>query len=59
MLTKELGPEAMSYNPPYCYAWDTFSINGSDQIVLGLGNRMVLRYKKKGLVVQEIHGELH
>jgi len=49
----------MSYNPPYCYAWDTFTIGGSEQVVLGLGNGMVTRFKKKGFVLEEMHSELH
>ena len=24
LLVNEIGQEAMSYNPPFCYAWDTF-----------------------------------
>jgi len=29
-LASELGQEALSYNPPFCYAWDTLNLNGSE-----------------------------
>ena len=29
-LINEIGEQAMSYNPPYCYAWDTINVEGSD-----------------------------
>lgn len=49
----------MSYNPPFCYAWDTFVQNGEEHLVMGLGNGMVLRYTKKGLSCEEMHGQVH
>ncbi len=49
ILQNELGSEAMSYNPPFCYAWDTFESNGAEHIILGLGNGMLMRYKRKAL----------
>lgn len=58
-IMNEIGENAMSYNPPYCYSWDTFTVGQSDQIVLGLGNGMVTRFKRKGLVLEEMHSELH
>ena len=48
----------MSYNPPFCYAWDSFEANG-ENLVLGLGNGMLLRFRKNGLKCEEIHGEVH
>ena len=56
MLQNELGDEGMSYNPPFCYAWDTFEQNGQEHLVMGLGNGMLLRYKRKGLQCEEMHG---
>ena len=58
LLLNELGQEAMSYNPPFCYAWDSFEANG-EHLVLGLGNGMLLRFRKNGLKCEEIHGEVH
>ena len=47
----------MSYNPPFCYAWDSFiDKTGAEHLVLGLGNGMLLRYRRKCLTVEEIHG---
>ena len=58
VLINEIGQDAMNYNPPFCYAWDTFEFNG-EHIVLGLGNGMLVRYRKKGLKCEEIHAEVH
>lgn len=60
MLQNELGAEGMSYNPPFCYAWDTFvDKEQAEHLVMGLGNGMVLRYKRKGLACEEMHGNVH
>ena len=58
LLLNELGQEAMSYNPPFCYSWDCFDVGG-ENLIMGLGNGMLLRYKKSGLKCEEMHGEIH
>lgn len=48
----------MSYNPPFCYALDCFQQEG-EHLIMGLGNGMLLRYRKNGLKCEEMHGEIH
>jgi len=61
MLANELGEKALSYNPPFCYTMDSFLTNNgtSEHIVMGLGNGMIIRYKRKGLQVEELQGSVH
>lgn len=55
LLTNELGAEGMSYNPPFCFSWDTFEQNAQEHVVMGLGNGMIIRFKRKGLECAEMH----
>jgi hypothetical protein len=49
-LSSNLGKEALQYNPPFVYCMSFYtSKSGARQIVVGLGNGMLLRFKKKGL----------
>jgi N-acyl-L-homoserine lactone synthetase len=53
-----MGQEALQYNPPFVYCMTAFTTRaGSRQIVVGLGNGMMLRFKRKGMEIQEISGE--
>jgi hypothetical protein len=58
LLSTNLGKEALQYNPPFVYCLGAYTTRaGSRQLVTGLGNGMLLRFKKKGLELQEICGE--
>lgn len=59
LLANEIGEKAMSYNPPFCFAWDTFLVHQQEFIVMGLGNGMLLRLKRTGLQCEEMHGSVH
>lgn len=57
MLSKNLGAEALQYNPPFIYSMAQYTTGqGSKQVVAGLGNGMLLRFKKKGVTLEEISG---
>ena len=57
LLSKNLGQEAMHYNPPFIYSMTNFTTSkGSRMVVAGLGNGMLLRFKRKGLQLEEICG---
>lgn len=48
----------MQYNPPFIYCMAAYTMkSGSRQVVAGLGNGMLLRFKRKGLELQEICGD--
>ena len=48
----------MQYNPPFIYCMAAYTTkSGSRQVVAGSGNGMLLRFKRKGLELQEICGE--
>jgi hypothetical protein len=48
----------MQYNPPFIYCMAAYTTkSGSRQVVAGLGNGMLLRFKRKGLELQEICGD--
>ena len=48
----------MQYNPPFIYCMGAYTTkSGSRQVVTGLGNGMLLRFKRKGLELQEICGD--
>ena len=50
LLSSNLGKEALQYNPPFVYCMGFYnSKSGARQVVVGLGNGMLLRFKKKGL----------
>jgi N-acyl-L-homoserine lactone synthetase len=58
VLSANLGKEAMQYNPPFVYCMGAYTTKaGSRQVVVGLGNGMLLRFKRKGLEIQEICGD--
>ena len=50
-----IGEQAMAYNPPFCYAMDSFLTNNDtvEHLVLGLGNGAIARYRKSGLKLDE------
>ena len=59
ILSKNIGAESLAYNPPFIYCMSPFThTNGSRQIVVGLGNGMLLRFKKKSLQLEEICGDV-
>jgi len=56
ILKEHLGEEALSYNPPFVYSQLFIPQNKSngEQILLGLGNGMLARFKKKKLQLAEL-----
>ena len=54
-----LGENAMSYNPPYCYSIDSYVGKGQERLVMGLGNGHLVTFKRTGLEIEEIHGDIH
>ena len=59
MLVNVLGEQALSYNPPFCYALDSFAVRGQERLVMGLGNGYLVTYARNGLAIEEIHGDIH
>ena len=51
----------MCYNPPFCYALDSFLTNNDtvEHLVLGLGNGGIARYRKNGLKLEEYSDMVH
>lgn len=53
-----MGAEALAYNPPFAYCMGAYTNKkGSRQLVAGLGNGMLLRFKKKGFSLEEVSGD--
>ena len=59
VMINVLGENAMSYNPPYCYSIDSYVGKGQERLVMGLGNGHLVTFKRTGLVIEEIHGDIH
>lgn len=51
----------MEFNPPYGYTLLTYfdKSTSSENILVGLGNGTLLRFKRKKLVLQEIKPDIH
>jgi hypothetical protein len=60
-LTNIIGEQAMCYNPPFCYAINSFLTNNDtvEHLVLGLGNGGIARYRKNGLKLEEYADMVH
>ena len=59
MLINLLGEQALSYNPPFCYAVDSYVLRGQERLVMGLGNGYVVTFMREGLAIDELYPETH
>ena len=55
-LKKVVDEKGLSYNPPFGYCIKVLDAN---QVLLGLGNGTILKFKKKKLQLDEVYSDLH
>lgn len=62
-MVAALGPgseKQFQYNPPFAYSLAMLDQNdGSEDVVVGLGNGTLLRFKRKKMKLEEIHSDVH